>query len=138
MNRKIEITQQNVQTEAERLAWNRVGFEGGFEAAKDSVRCLSLEEKIELLTEVFIKDLTLAHIKKKRDFLLRLGHKTWVDSTELYEFAKITYTNMEDVEWQIDPHDFYSVEVDMRNANIEMMNTTGLTVREEQRKGNIK
>ena len=138
MKRVIEITHQNVQTEADRLAWNRIGFEEGFNAVKQAVRELSLEEKVELLTDVFIKEVSLAHLSKKREFLLKLGHKTWVDSDELYEYAKITYTDIEDVEWKIDHHDFHSYEVDMRNGTVTLMNDTGLQVREAQRKGTAK
>jgi len=136
--RRIEITQHNITSEATRLVWNRIGFDGGMDTIKEDVRDLSLDEKVTLLTDVFINEMALAHMNKKRDFLLNIGHKTWVDGDELYEIAKATYTDMDDVEWKIDHHHFYSIEIDRRNGEITQMNSTGLKVREAQRKGTAK
>jgi len=75
---------------SEKLAWKRVGFKN-FDDIKQQVRDMSIEEKIELLTELYIDDMARNHFTKKTEFLRKLGKKTWVEREEIINYAKETF-----------------------------------------------
>lgn len=118
--RKGEITGVTCRGWTIDVAWERAGFKNR-DALYEAVRNLPIEEKVELLTNIFISDMAKQHFEKKGIFLRRLGHKTWVDSEDIYEYAKITYTDSDDVEWKIDPRDFSSYFIDSRTLDCEIM-----------------
>jgi len=93
------------------LAWKRAGFENA-EAVYEHVRSLPLEEKIDLLVELNMRNLAKLCFKRKGKFLRKLGQKTWVDSDEVLDHIKKTYTGTEDTDWVIHDHNFYGYWVD--------------------------
>ena len=102
------IRQQDVNWSfAEKEAWKRSGFKDAG-AVKDAVRNLPLEKKIELLVELNIDDLAELHFNEKQEFLLKLGHKTWVDGDESYEYAKRVYTDKDNL---VERNNFHPVVV---------------------------
>lgn len=116
--------------------WKRLGFKN-IQNVRDSVRKLPLEDKVEMLTELFMRELTIMHVNRKKEFLLSLGHKTWVDSEEIYEEAKRTYTDSDDVTWVIDKH-MQSYELDKSLWGPAILNAAGLKQLEDKRKGKKK
>lgn len=115
---KYHISQRDISTHVDALAWNRSGFKDG-EALKQAVRELSLEEKVEMLVEANLADLSEMLWNRKQEFLLNLGHKTWVDGDEAYEIAKRTY---KDEQWEIDRAYFHPVCV-FSGTHTSQMNT---------------
>ena len=112
--RKIEITERNCEDWIFEKAWERSGFENK-ETLYEEIRGLSVEEKVELLSEVFINDMAKVYFTKKGEFMRKLGKKTWVDSNEAYEHALSVYdVNYKDneIDWQIDRISFYPHHID--------------------------
>jgi hypothetical protein len=88
---RSSIGQQDINWSfAEGLAWKRSGFKNR-ESLEQVVRDLPIEQKVEMLTELYIKEMSDMLFEEKQDFLLSLGKKTWVDAEESYQYAKKTY-----------------------------------------------
>ncbi len=132
VKRKIEITQREVEQWAYELAWKRAGFEN-YDKLKQTVRALSTEEKIDLMVEAFLPELCEEFFNKKGKFLRTLGHKTWVDSDEIFEHAVNTYMSGDDVEFRIDRLDFYPVEID-EDLKFTQLNVIGMNRRLKETK----
>lgn len=92
---------------AEPLARKRSGFKNR-ESLEQAVRDLPIEQKVEMLTELYIKEMADMLFEEKQDFLLSLGKKTWVDAEESYEYAKKTYKGSD---YQIERNNFHPVYV---------------------------
>ena len=93
---------------ADEEAWKRSGFKNE-EAVEDAVRNLPLEKKVEMLTEIHMKEMAEMHFNEKQEFLLSLGHKTWVDGEESYEYAKKVYGKKKD--YIVERNNFQAVAV---------------------------
>lgn len=128
MNR---IGQISIGAHVDKLAWKRSGFKDR-KALEDAVRDLPLEKKVEMLVEINMKAMAKMLFKEKQEFLLNLGHKTWVDGDELYEYAKRVYT---DKEWKIDRHNFHPTCV-FDGENTNQMNSTHIDRLRKQRNRN--
>jgi len=127
------IGQISVGDYADKLAWKRSGFKDR-KALEDAVRDLPLEKKVEMLTELNMSGsspngMATMLFKNKQEFLLSIGHKTWVDGDELYEYAKSVYT---DKEWKIDRHDFHPICV-FDGTHTNQMNTYVMDRMKEKR-----
>jgi hypothetical protein len=116
---------------AEREAWKRSGFKN-FEAVKDAVRNLPLEKKIEMLTEIHIEEMAEIHFEEKQEFLLKLGHKTWVDGDESYEYAKRVYGS--DKDNIIERNNFQPVIVN-KGRYVNIVNNSHMEKLKEKREG---
>ena len=123
------IGQVSVGAYADKLAWKRSGFTNRT-ALEQAVRDLPLEKKVEMLTEINMHGMAEMLFEEKQEFLLNLGHKTWVDGDELYEYAKGVYTGKE---WKIDRHDFHPICV-FDGTHTSQMNTHVMAKLEKKRK----
>jgi len=128
---KYRICQSDISLHVDKVAWKRSGFKDR-KALEDAVRDLSLEKKIEMLTEIQMREMTELFFDEKQEFLLKLGHKTWIDGKELYEYAKDTY---KDDKWKIDECNFHPVCV-MSGSHIAQMNTFVMKRLKGKREGN--
>ena len=90
---------------AEPLARKRSGFKSR-DALEQTVRDLPIEQKVEMLTELYIKEMADMLFEEKQDFLLGLGKKTWVDAEESYEYAKKTYKGSD---YRVEKNNFHPV-----------------------------
>jgi len=125
------ITQRDVNWPfVEELAWKRAGFKNR-ESLEQAVRNLSVEDKVDMLTELYMKEMAEMLFNKKQEFLLSLGKKTWVDAEESYEYAKKTY---KDSEWKVDEAYFHPVCV-FNGTHINEMNRIVLKRMKDKREG---
>ena len=92
---------------AEPLARKRSGYKNR-EALEQAVRNLPIEQKVEMLTELYMKEMADMLFEEKQEFLLRLGKKTWVDAEESYEYAKKTYKGRD---YQVERNNFHPMYV---------------------------
>lgn len=90
---------------AEPLARKRSGFKDR-ESLEQAVRDLPLEQKVEMLVDLNIKELADKLFEEKQEFLLSLGKKTWVDAEESYEYAKKIYKGDD---YQVERNNFHPV-----------------------------
>jgi hypothetical protein len=90
---------------AEPLARKRSGFKDR-ESLEQAVRDLPIEQKVEMLVELNIKELADMLFEEKQEFLLSLGKKTWVDAEESYEYAKKIYKGED---YQVERNNFHPV-----------------------------
>ena len=134
MKRRIEITQRQCESWARELAWKRSGFKN-YDKLKEALRELPLEEKVDLILEALMSECAAGHFNKKGDFLRSLGHTTWVDGAEVFEYSKETYTGLDDCEFAIHELDFYPVEIDS-NLCYTQMNATAIKQRKKEAKRN--
>lgn len=106
---------------AEPLARKRSGYKNR-EALEQAVRDLPIEQKIEMLTEIHMKEMADMLFEEKQEFLLSLGKKTWVDAEESYEYAKKMYKGSD---YQVERNNFHPVYVVngsyLNQANIPVM-----------------
>lgn len=123
------IGQISIGDHVDKLAWKRSGFKDR-KALEDAVRDLPLEKKVEMLTEINMSEMAKILFEEKQEFLLSIGHKTWVDGDELYEYAKRVYT---DKQWKIDRHDFHPVCV-FSGSHTNQMNTIVMERLQKKRK----
>lgn len=129
------IGQRDIMSHMEEIAWKRSGFKNR-KALEDAVRDLSLEEKVELLTELNMSGATpngmaTMLFEKKQKFLLGIGQKTWVDSNESYEYAKKTFASDE---WKIDKLDFHPICV-FSGTHVSQMNSYAMERMTKARNG---
>lgn len=128
--RNTRIAHRNVSDYADRLAWKRCGFKNR-DDLKQTVRALPLEKQVEMLVEANIDDLAEMLFYEKQEFLLGLGHKTWVDAEEVYTYAKDTFKGPE---WTIDKNNFHSVRI-VNGTHSEYMNSLDVQIHREKREG---
>jgi len=126
------IRQQDVNWSfAEKEAWKRAGFKDP-DAVKEAVRNLSLEKKIEMLTEIHIDEMAEMHFQEKQEFLLKLGHKTWVDADESFEYAKRVYTDKDKI---VERNNFQPVMV-IDGRYVNQINRPHIERLRKEREGN--
>lgn len=107
------ITWQDLERSAKEMAWKKTGFENAA-ALKDFVRELPLEERLDLLTEYLIDDLSKIYLKRRLDFMEALGQRICVSKEEILEYAERVYPNFEiDTMW-IEDHYICPDELSMR------------------------
>ncbi len=80
------IGQREVGSYTDKLAWKRSGFTDR-EALEQAVRDLSLEKKVDMLVKLNMVQLAPMLFNEKQNFLLSLGHKTWIDGEEIHAHA---------------------------------------------------
>ena len=85
-----EVTWQDLKGAAEKMAWKKSGFEDR-EALKEHVRSLSLEERLDLLTEHFIEDISKVYLQRRQAFMENLGQSICVSKEEILEYAARVY-----------------------------------------------
>jgi hypothetical protein len=92
------------------MAWEKAGFENA-EALKEHVRSLPLEERLDLLTEHFIDDISKVYLERRLDFIEGLGQSIYVTREELLEYAASFYPSCDvdtawmDMKYYINPKD---------------------------------
>lgn len=114
---------------AEPLAWKRSGFKDRA-TLENAVRDLPLKKKMEMLTEIHMREMAEILFEEKQEFLLSLGKKTWVDADESYRYAKKTY---KDKQWDIDEYNFHPMCV-FGGSHTNQMNTVVMERVQEKRK----
>lgn len=125
------IGQREVSDFSDKLAWKRSGFTDR-EALEQAVRDLPIEKKVEMLTELNIGEMSRVLFNEKQNFLLNLGHKTWVDGEEIHEHAVKIFGK--DDHWIInDVICFQPVHV-FAGSYVEQMNGTCIDKKRDQRK----
>lgn len=125
------IGQNELSNFSEELAWKRSGFKDR-RVLEQAVRDLPIEKKIEMLTEIKMFEMAEMLFEEKQDFLLNLGHKTWVDSAEIHKHAVETFR---DDEWIInDAICFRSVCV-FNGTHVSQMNSYVMDRLTEKREG---
>ena len=115
---EIKITGQECSSKAEKMYWKKTGFKN-FNDVKEKVRNLSLEEKIDLLTEIFIDKVARKHFSKKMEFCRKLGKQTWVEDDEIYNWAKKIYIDLDETHFEIDKRFFNSTFINPQNVKFE-------------------
>lgn len=118
VKRSIRITSVECNNDAEKMSWKKTGFKN-LDDVKEKVRNMTSEEKIDLLTEIFIDDMAQKHFSRKTEFLRRLGKQTWVEAEEIYEWAKKIYTDLDETEFKIDELSFNSTFINPVNVKFE-------------------
>ncbi len=116
---------------AEALAWKRSGFKNR-ESLEQAVRDLPLEQKVEMLVELQMREMADMLFEEKQDFLLSLGKKTWVDAEESYQYAKKIYKGKD---YRVDEHDFQPVYI-VNGSHLNQANTHVMEKFREKRKRN--
>lgn len=114
---------------AEPLARKRSGFKDR-ESLEQAVRDLPIEQKVEMLVELNIKELADMLFDEKQEFLLSLGKKTWVDAEESYEYAKKTYKGSD---YQVERNNFHPVFM-VKASYLNQANTHVMEKFKEKRK----
>jgi hypothetical protein len=114
---------------AEKLAWKRSGYKSR-ESLEQAVRDLPLEQKVEMLIELNMREIADMLFEEKQDFLLSLGKKTWVDAEESYEYAKKAYKGKE---YRIDERDFQPVYI-VNGSRLNQANSIVMEKFKEKRK----
>jgi hypothetical protein len=99
--RTIEVTTYTLANEIEDMCWKKTGFKDA-DAIRDKVRSLSLEERVNMLTEIFIDELATRHLEDKYRFIEGLGGSPAVTEQELKDYVAATYIDDDEVEWRID------------------------------------
>jgi hypothetical protein len=99
--RSIDVTTYTLQNEIEEMAWKKTGFENE-EDVYEKVRSLSIEERVNLLTEMFIRELATIHLEQKYRFIESLGGSPAVTEQELKDYVAATYRDNDEVEWRVD------------------------------------
>lgn len=125
------IGHREVSTYTEELAWKRSGFKDRH-ALEQAVRDLPLEKKIDMLVELKMNELAPMHWKEKQNFLLNLGHKTWVDGEEIHEHAVEIFGNGD---WIINDVICFQPEAVLSGSYVGQINGTHAQQLREQRKG---
>lgn len=98
---KYEAGWEECKYEAEKRAWKKTGFADRDDLLQKT-RELPLEKKMELLSELFIKEIAALHFKKKVEFLEGLnGGPLIVSKEEMLEYLH-KYFSSED--WEINEH----------------------------------
>jgi hypothetical protein len=115
---------------AEPLAWKRSGFKDRA-SLEQAVRDLPIEQKIEMLTELYIKEMSDMLFEEKQDFLLNLGKKTWVDAEESHKYAKGVYKGDD---YSVDIHNFQPVYI-VSGSYLNQANSHIMEKFREKRKG---
>lgn len=133
--RRIDVSTATLSHWISETAWKRAGFADGREAVYDAVYNLSIEERVDLLTEKFIYDLAVLHFGKKNEFLRKLGHKTWVDADEVIEYAKETFQDTGKIEWNIQEYTIQPHYVDPKTMSVDILNAYTLNELRKQQKG---
>jgi hypothetical protein len=116
----------------EPLAWKRSGFKDR-EALEQAVRDLPIEKQVAMLVEIKMPELATMLWNEKQNFLLNLGHKTWVDGYEMHKYAVDTYT---DKEWIINDVICFQPEAVVSGVSVRQINGTHVDRLREQRNGN--
>jgi hypothetical protein len=92
----------DLQGVANEMAWKKSGFVDS-NALKDHVRSLPLEDRLDLLTEYFIDDISKVYLGRKQAFLENLGQSVCVTKDEVLEYAARVYPSFEvDTAWMED------------------------------------
>lgn len=84
-----------------------------------------------MLTEIKMFEMAKMLFEEKQEFLLSLGHKTWVDANESYQYAKKTYTGKQ---WNIDEYNFHPLCV-FNGTHVSQMNSYVMDRLKEKREG---
>lgn len=132
VKRSIRITGGNCNIKAEEMSWKKTGFKN-FNDIKEKVRDMPLEERVNLLTEIFIDDMAKKHFSRKMEFLRKLGKQTWVEEDEIYEWAKKIYTDLEETEFEIDKLYFDSTFINPQNVKFETFSSYTRNIYKKER-----
>jgi len=130
MGERHVIGQREVSNYTEELAWKRSGFNDR-EALEQAVRDLPIEKQVAMLVEIKMPELATMLWNEKQNFLLNLGHKTWVDGEEMYKYATDTYT---DKQWIINDVICFQPEAVVNGVSVRQINGTHKERLIEQRK----
>lgn len=98
---RYEIGWAQAKGEAERRAWARTGFKNR-EHVRESARNLPMEEKLEILAEIFAEEIAKRHFERRVEFQEKLGKDMVVPYQEMVNWMMETYKGDEKTEWIID------------------------------------
>ena len=85
-----EITWEDLKRPTEEMAWKKSGF-ADRDTLLNHVRSLPLEERLDLLTEHFIEDISKVYLQRRQDFMENLGQSICVSREEILEYAARVY-----------------------------------------------
>lgn len=85
-----EITWQDLEGPTKEMAWKKSGFKDR-DTLLNHVRSLPLEERLDLLTEHFIEDISKVYLQRRQDFMENLGQSVCVSREEILEYAARVY-----------------------------------------------
>ena len=133
MKHVIEINGYTLKNNIEEMCWKKAGFKD-YRTLMNAVRDLPLEERVNMLTELFLVDLAKMHVRNRTEFIEGLGGHPGVRKEEILEWAKSVYEETDTTEWRFDISCDYFV--DPTNLTVEWYNQEGRAewLKEQRRK----
>lgn len=99
--RRYDVGWDAAKSKAEELAWERTGFKGP-DHVKESARSLPIEEKLEILAEIFADEIARRHFERRVEFQEKLGKNMVVGAQEMIDWLYHTFKGDDEVEWRIE------------------------------------
>ena len=98
---RFEVGWQEAKAVAEERAWERTGFKNSAHV-RESARALPLEEKLEILAEIFAEEIAKRHFERRVEFQEKLGKDMVVHADEMIQWLHDTFKDKHDTTWRID------------------------------------
>jgi hypothetical protein len=133
MKNIIEVNGYTLKKDIEEMCWKKAGFKD-YRALMNAVRDLPLEERVNMLTELFLTDLAKMHVRNRTEFIEELGGHPGIKREEIVEWAKGVFKETETTEWRFEIDcDYY---VDPSRLTVEWYNKEARAewLKEERRK----
>ncbi len=101
MKNRIELNGHTLRSNIEEMAWKKAGFKNRIEVL-NAVRNLPAEERLEMLTEMFLTDLAQMYMSRRIEFIEKLGGHPGVTKEEIIAWARENYRDTDTTEWYFD------------------------------------
>lgn len=88
-----EVTWDDLKDPTREMAWKKSGFQDR-DTLLDHVRLLPLEDRIDLLTEHFLVDMSKVYLQRRQEFMENLGQSICVSREEILEYAARVYPSL--------------------------------------------
>jgi hypothetical protein len=119
MKNVITLNDYTLKSNIEEMCWKKVGFKD-YKSVYNAIRDLPLEERVNMLTEMFLPELAKMYMRDRTEFVEQLGGHPGVKREEIVEWARETYQDTDTTEWRFEIDcDYY---VDPSRLTVEWYN----------------
>lgn len=133
MKNVIEVSGYTLKSNIDEMCWKKAGFKDRRDLL-NTVRNLPAEERLEMLTEMYLEELAKIYLTRKTEFVESLGGHPGIKKEEILEWARSEYKDTDKTEWRFDVAcDYY---VDPSRLQVEWYNREGRQewLKEQRRK----